>query len=272
MDTTQVNILNDVVTSGVLAKLSPREGQVLVMLAGYAMRDSRRGTYRTAYAYHGDWAEKLGLRRQTVRDFFGQLEEKKVIKKVGKRHVKNGQPANIYAIAEFEALCDLAYELPTKKKRSGSSNLRKGQGDGTTGHLEGGKVTELPDTLVTELPDTLPEKVTELPDTEKVLDVEVGSGKGTNGSFPSENGNTSNGNPSPDDAEIEAQKAAVKQRLYEILDAARVPPYERNAIVKEISKAARQGETPEERNRIAAQRVKQLEMEFGPPPVEGAER
>ena len=267
MDTTQVHISNDVVMSGVLAKLSPREGQVLLMLASYAMRDSRRGSYRTAYAYHGDWGEKLGITRQRVCSLFRSLEKKNVIKKVDKRHVKNGQPANIYAIAEFEALCDLAWELERENKRGGNSNLQKGQGVRSSGHLQSGKVSGQADTLVSHLPDTLPEKVSHLPDTEVVLkEVEVGSRKGTNGSFPSENGENSNGNgngngnPSPDDAEIEAQKAAVKKRLHEILDAAQIRTDRRNEIIREINAAARQGRTEEERHQIVTRRVEQLEL------------
>ena len=138
---------------------------MLLMLASYAMRDSRRGSYRTAYAYHGDWGEKLGITRQRVCSLFRSLEKKNVIKKVDKRHVKNGQPANIYAIAEFEALCDLAWELERENKRGGNSNLQKGQGVRSSGHLQSGKVSGQADTLVSHLPDTLPEKVSHLPDT-----------------------------------------------------------------------------------------------------------
>ena len=262
MDTTQVHISNDVVMSGVLAKLSPREGQVLLMLASYAMRDSRRGSYRTAYAYHGDWGEKLGITRQRVCSLFRSLEKKNVIKKVDKRHVKNGQPANIYAIAEFEALCDLAWELERENKRGGNSNLQKGQGVRSSGHLQSGKVSGQADTLVSHLPDTLPEKVSHLPDTEVVLkEVEVGSRKGTNGSFPSENGENSNGNgngngnPSPDDAEIEAQKAAAQRAI-------RTDQTQRDHV-REINarrRKARARRTGRTYTRSSARRVEQLEL------------
>ena len=55
-----VNVVDDVVSSGILSVLSARPCQFLLMLAGYAHRDSDSINYRTAFCIQDDgWAEKL---------------------------------------------------------------------------------------------------------------------------------------------------------------------------------------------------------------------
>lgn len=100
--TYQENILDEVFSSGILSAVTPRQGQLILILAGYAVRDSRSKDYRTAWAYHEDWADKLGSHRQKVCAWFRDLEKAGVIACVGKRHRKGKQPANVYAIADFE--------------------------------------------------------------------------------------------------------------------------------------------------------------------------
>lgn len=216
----QVNVMQEVIGSGILAQLPARQQTILLMLAGLAIREVTETDYRTAWAIQGKWAKDLGISRQSINGHFKALEAAGVITFVRTKRLRGGkgQPVNVYRIAYVEDLREIVYKLgkETQPERPQNANLwqniseeERAQRAEFQRHLkerEAGKAkercpTELTpsaekvssssDTLVSSSSDTLPQKVSSSSDTEVVLDLEVGSKKGNSDFSHQEMGITS---------------------------------------------------------------------------------
>lgn len=189
-----VSIMDELFASGIVAHYQGSTAQsILLMATGYAKRDSRHHDYRQFWCYQDDWAEKLGVSRQTVIDSLKRLVEDGVLTAAGKRHVKKGQPANVYRIAYVEDLVELLPTLTRKVRHRNTSGLLKGRkGVRPNGQLPDEKVSVPTDSKVSVPTDSLPEKVSVPTDTE--LEVRSKREKERDFGFsPSENGKNGNG-------------------------------------------------------------------------------
>ena len=186
------NVVQDVIGSGILATLTPRRQTILLMLAGMSKTDSASERHRTAFAYQGDWAKKLGITRQHINKNFKWLVSAGVIAFMGKRQPegrrKGQKPANYYLIPDFDSLCELAYQLGKKARpeRPQNENLQKGRKEWITKsavrqglQVVDDNVSPLSDKYVSPLSDSRSNLLSPLSDTEvegKDLEVELESG------------------------------------------------------------------------------------------------
>lgn len=263
--TDHVNIMAEVLASGIAAVYKGTAAQpILLMLAGFAKRDSRSYDFRQAWAYQDDWAEKLGVSRQTVNDNLQRLTADGVIAKAGKRHVKNRPPANIYRIAEFEELVSLVPKLRKPRKYNVDNLARGRQPVGQTRHNENGNLSDRPDTLLSSVSDRLPGDVSSVSDTE----VAVKSERELEGYFAgcTDEGDNFGETADPpqqvdDDEPVREQIRTVNDRLQHLLRKAGLSASRHNQIVAQINGRADGCTLPQKLELFEAE-VEQLEFEF----------
>ena len=181
-----INALHDVCRSGLLAKLKPRLGQVLQLLASYAMQAKDHKHYRTAYADHSTWARTFGVSRSTMCGYFKELERLGVIRPAEEpKHGRN----NRYEIAGPKTLERIAEAMEKGRPRE-NGNLIPGRSVGFSEQVE---VSSFPNSNVSGFPNSNGSEVSGFPNTEVVVDLQEVKEKRMSGYFP-QNGRKVNGN------------------------------------------------------------------------------
>lgn len=220
--TRYADIMGDVIESGILAKLNDGEGKLLLLLAYYATKDREHtDRYRTAFVFQGKMADKLGCSRRTINRQLKSLTGKGAIRNVGKHYRKGGgQPANVYAVGEYNDLANAAIALTVRPPNAARvAKLNRGQvpkGVRPVSHLLDEKVGQPTDSKVGQPTDTFCEKVGQPTDTEVEVDFELGSRNGNSNFSHQELGITSKSTstPSADGALVGAVSA--KDLFYDL--------------------------------------------------------
>ena len=222
------HILDDLIDTGIIAKLTARLESVCLYAARYAWRDETNPIkYRTFFVVQRDWADKFGISRQGLNAALQRLVDMGIFAKVGKRRIPGtGQQAVVYRIADREDLLRIAYGMEKGQRpmdeaaRQRVDNSRKGVM--SVLHPEDEKVQHGVDTEVQHGADTLAEKVQHGVDTEVVFDLEVEGRKGDLDFSTSENGDNgnsnSNSNPNGHDPALEQHLDSVMARLLELVE------------------------------------------------------
>ena len=192
------NLTLDVVQSGILPRLTGRQRDVLLILAGLSRTDSQSDHARTCWLYHGTLGEWLGVSRQRASGYLIELQNIGVIRNEGAhtpyKRVKGQQPATKYFVADFNTLCRISdkYDRPAKNMHADTvRNLREGV------HRDGqplrDRVSTPPDNRLSTPPDNHYERVSTPPDTKREVLQKKGTEKSIGG-LPSAPNVFANGN------------------------------------------------------------------------------